>query len=314
MKESWALHKMKMSNYQPYLLHFNDWPAEKAKAHERMRANAPKNRNNEIQVNAGPYKTVAKILSSDKKPYQQYPPCVVCNGKQAICYCTVYKEETPTQRANLLPSRSCVFPVCNRTRFFDYAQNLESATNLIATALTMRSFTEPKEHTPQRLNKFTRWWKIFFAFRYSGGGNSWRYLRHSRFSVKGLLQIVELKLSSNTSNSNTPVLCDSACSHSWISAQLVEKHKLSGTKLNRTVNGINSQQVFMTEQIEIVNLGNNDTNSYNSHARPFVKIDLNLNCDSACSHSWLSAQLLEKQKLSGDTLNRTVSGINSQQS
>ena len=161
MKESWALHKMKMSNYQTYLLHFNDWLAEKAEAHERMRANAPKNRNDEIQANAGPYKRVAKILSSksklsDKKPYQQYPPCVVCNGKQAICYRTVYKEETPTQRANLLPSRSCVFPVCNRTRFFDNAQNLESASNLIATALTMCSFTEPKEHTPQRLNKITR--------------------------------------------------------------------------------------------------------------------------------------------------------------
>ena len=138
-------------------------------------------------------------------------------------------------------------------------------------------------------------------------------MRHSRSSVKGLLQIVELKLSINTSSSNTPVFCDSACSHSWIPAQLVEKHKLSGTKLNRTVSEINSQQVFLTEQIEIVNLGINDTNSYNSYARPFVKIDLNLNCDSACSHSWISAQLVVKHKLSGDKLNRTVSGINSQQ-
>ena len=104
MKESWALHTVKKIRYQPSLLLFNDWLAEKAEAHERMRANTPKNRNPESQANAGASKTVIKTLSSNskasvKKPYQQYPPCVVCNGRHASWSCSVYKEKTPTQKA-----------------------------------------------------------------------------------------------------------------------------------------------------------------------------------------------------------------------
>ena len=76
MKESWALHTVKRSLIQPSLLHFNDLLAEKADAHERMRANATRNQN---QANAGPSKTVTKNLSSnskmsEKKPKQPFSP------------------------------------------------------------------------------------------------------------------------------------------------------------------------------------------------------------------------------------------------
>ena len=97
--------------------------------------------------------------------------------------------------------------------------------------------------------------------------------------VKELLQN-ELKLSSNSSSSNSLVLCDSACSHSWVSAQLAEKLNLSSEKLILTVSGINSQQVLTTERVEIVISVINESNSYNFHARPFVKIDLNLESDA----------------------------------
>ena len=98
--------------------------------------------------------------------------------------------------------------------------------------------------------------------------------------VKGLLQLVESKLSTNTSSPNTLVLYDSACSHSWVSAQLAEKLKLSCEKLNVTVSGINSPQVFKTEQVEIVISCINESSSYNFHARPFVKTDINLRSDT----------------------------------
>ena len=45
LKETWALHTVKRSLYQPSLIHSNDWLAEKVEAHWRMRANAPKSRN-----------------------------------------------------------------------------------------------------------------------------------------------------------------------------------------------------------------------------------------------------------------------------
>ena len=103
-KQSWAHHTVKSSLYQPPLLQFNDWLAEKAVAHEQMQAYTTKNRNQENQTNAGPSKTVTKNLPctsklSDKKPNQQYPPCVVCNGKYVIRSFSIYKEKTPTQRA-----------------------------------------------------------------------------------------------------------------------------------------------------------------------------------------------------------------------
>ena len=114
MKESWALLTMKRSLHQPSLLNFNDWQAEKAEAHERMRANTPKNRNQENQANAGLSKTVTKILwsnskVSDKKPNQQYAPCVVCNSKHAIWSCSVYNEKTPTQRAKFAAEQKLCF-------------------------------------------------------------------------------------------------------------------------------------------------------------------------------------------------------------
>ena len=62
MKESWALHTVKRSLIQPSLLQINDWLAEKAEAHERMRANATTNQNQENQANAGPSKTVIKVV------------------------------------------------------------------------------------------------------------------------------------------------------------------------------------------------------------------------------------------------------------
>ena len=127
---------------------------------------------------------------------------------------------------SLLLSRSCVFPVCNRTILFENSQNLESAISLIATAITMR---QQKENSI----RISLVWKLKKTVK---GTCATSVLR-----VKGLLQIVELKLSSITSSSNTLVLCDSACSHSWISVSLAEKLKLSGEKLNILVSGINSQ-------------------------------------------------------------------------
>ena len=77
---------MKRSLHQPSLLHFNDWLAEKAEAHGRMRANTPKNRNQENQANAGPSKRVNKLLSSNlelsEKKHQSIVSVLCCLQRQ----------------------------------------------------------------------------------------------------------------------------------------------------------------------------------------------------------------------------------------
>ena len=69
--------------------------------------------------------------------------------------------------------------------------------------------------------------------------------------VKGLLQITEVGLTSPSSSAKILGLCDSACSHSWISRRLADKLqvKVSATKL--TVHRINSQQLIDTETVEL---------------------------------------------------------------
>ena len=181
---------------------------------------------------------------SDKKPNQQYLPCAVCNGKHAIWSCSVYEEKTPTQRAKFAAeqklcfsclqsdhtfwkcpkSRKCNKPDCNST----HNALLHGAEKIYPGKDSTKSPAEEKISSHSASLEVEK----------VKGNCATSVLR-----VGGLLQIVELKLSSSKSSSNTLGLCGSACSHSWISAQLAEKLKLSGGKLNLTVSGINSQQV-----------------------------------------------------------------------
>ena len=50
---------------------------------------------------------------------------------------------------------------------------------------------------------------------------------------------------------------------------------MSGKKLKLTVSGISLPQFLMTEEVDMVIYGFNESNSYSFHARPFVKKDLN---------------------------------------
>ena len=63
--------------------------------------------------------------------------------------------------------------------------------------------------------------------------------------VKGLLQVTELKLTSSSGTSTTAlVLCDSACSNSWVSDSLAARLGLQGTTLKLAVKGINTEELI----------------------------------------------------------------------
>ena len=68
---------------------------------------------------------------------------------------------------------------------------------------------------------------------------------------KGLLQTVEVQLDSLSSSVKVLALCDSACSHSWVSRSLADKLRVKGSATKLTVHGINSQQVVDTETVEL---------------------------------------------------------------
>ena len=70
--------------------------------------------------------------------------------------------------------------------------------------------------------------------------------------VKGLLQVLEVDLLSPSDvRTRALVLCDTACSHSWISSELASRLQLKGTPLKLTVNGIKTQETITTESVQV---------------------------------------------------------------
>ena len=70
--------------------------------------------------------------------------------------------------------------------------------------------------------------------------------------VKVLLQVTELKLTNTSGTSTTAlVLCDTACSNSWVSDSLAARLGLQGTALNLTVKGINTEELIDTKVVQL---------------------------------------------------------------
>ena len=69
--------------------------------------------------------------------------------------------------------------------------------------------------------------------------------------AKCLLQIIEVELTSPSSSAKILALCDSACSHPWISRRLADKLQVKRSATKLTVHGINSQQLIDTETVEL---------------------------------------------------------------
>ena len=74
----------------------------------------------------------------------------------------------------------------------------------------------------------------------------------SIITSKGLLPIIKLQVSTDFQSADCLTLCDSASSHSWISAKLVKCLNVSGRDLDLTVNGFNTTTtVVKTKQVQM---------------------------------------------------------------
>ena len=99
--------------------------------------------------------------------------------------------------------------------------------------------------------------------------------------VKGLLQVTEVELNSNGKSQKVLALCDSACSHSLISANLATKLNVHGTPTKLTVHGINSNQVVDTQLVELKLTPVHSGGSCSPFVvKPYVKEDLKVGTDT----------------------------------
>ena len=98
--------------------------------------------------------------------------------------------------------------------------------------------------------------------------------------VKDLLQVTELKLTNSSDTSTTAlVLCDTACSNSWVSDSLAARLGLQGTALKLTVKGINTEELIDTKVVQLTVTPHKDQDFEAFTVRPYVRETLNVGSD-----------------------------------
>ena len=98
--------------------------------------------------------------------------------------------------------------------------------------------------------------------------------------VKGLLQVAELKLTNSSGTSTKAlVLCDAACSNSWVSDSPAARLGLQGTALKLTVKGINTKEIIDTKVVQLTVTPHKDQDFEAFTVRPYVKETLDVGSD-----------------------------------
>ena len=103
---------------------------------------------------------------------------------------------------------------------------------------------------------------------------------HSQESTKGLLPVASLAVSSDATITNALALCDSASTHSWVSADLVKRLHLVGTPVNLTINGFNSTSLMKTQQVSFQVSAETNNSEFSFSFRAYVTDHIRIGSDS----------------------------------
>ena len=268
MKESWSLFTVKKHWVKPTLLDFNDWLKEKAEAHDFMKQSATKARPEDNSTSVTKTKTASKVFASNSQQRETkkqmpssstntYSRCIVCKGNHRLWQCRVFKEKTPTQRAKLMADNklcfSCLrdkhtFRQCPHSRKCRAEGCKSSHYSLLHGA--DRVFPTKQSTYPNTIQSSgnTGQSKATTSQQPSNKTTT----MSSVTDVKGLLQVTELQLvNSSGLDTKALVLCDTACSNSWVAGSLANRLGLHGKALMLTVKGINTKEVVDTRIVEV---------------------------------------------------------------
>ena len=240
MKESWSLFTVKKHWVKPTLLDFNDWLKEKAKAHNLMKNTAIKTKTEDTINPVTRSKVASKAFAANTQhkinlePQQSSPltsisSCIFCKGSHRLWECCVFKEKTPTQRAKVVAEAklcsSCLrdkhmFRQCKSPRKCR-KDGCNSSHNTLLHGVERVFPAKPSSNN----NINTLKWNAGTTRPTTGQQHPSRTTTLSSVTdVKGLLQITELNLTNSSVNNTTAlVLCDTACSNSWVSDSLAAR-------------------------------------------------------------------------------------------
>ena len=263
MREAWSMHTVKKDWSRPTLLEFNEWLKDKAEAHERMKISTTKPKSDESTQSVTRTKTGTKVFAatsssasskeSRTKPNQMQLNCNVCKDNHPLWRCRVFLDKTPTDRAKIVAENKLCFSCLKGNHSFRQCPqprkcnkdgcNSSHNTLLHGAERVFQPKTTPKSSSNQATGSRNLKTTVNKAGESSGVC--------SVTDVKGLLQITEVEVHTSTTSAKVLALCDSACSHSWISEDLATKLNVKGLPTKLTVHGINSQQVVDTQIVEL---------------------------------------------------------------
>ena len=296
MKESWSLFTVKKHWVKPTLLDINDWLKENAATHDLMKQSATKAKPEENSNSVTKNKTASKVsaLNSQQRETKKQMPssstntysrCIVCKGNHRVWEFRVFKEKTPTQRSKLVADKKLCFSYLRNKHTFRQcpqpkkcpAEGCNSSHNTLlhgadkvfpAKHSTSSNTIQPSGNTGQ--SKATT----------SQQPSNKTTTMSSVTDDKGLLQVTKLQMV-NPSGVDTKalVLCDTACSNSWVAGSLADRLGLHGKTLKLTVKGINTEEVVDTKVVEVTvkPRGHQDFEPFTINT--FVKESLNVGCD-----------------------------------
>ena len=308
MRESWSLFVVKRNWSRPNLIDINNWLKEKAEAHEPMKNMPGKHKVEEPSKTKAVPRVFASTSTVEKK--FDYPCCILCKGKHALCLCL--KRKLQHNVRNSLRKTNSASPAYKGTTHSGNVPEQRNAPNQVALApivyfsmgLNVFFLVEIRtkmiaKQDPTLVNQesdkaSTNADRKSFSKNIPNANSNHEDInpvpldvscaisndQSSIITSKGLLPIIKLQVSTDSQSADCLTLCDSASSHSWISAELVKSLNLSGRDLDLTVNGINTTTVVKTKQVQMKVSSNFDGFEYISDLTAFVKDELKVCTDT----------------------------------
>ena len=221
LKEAWSMQTVRRQWHRP----------TQAEGHERLKTINSKGKSEEpVKQKVGTKVFASNANVSNKtKEKPKYPPCSVCKGQHALWNCAVFKEKNATQRAKHVAEQKLCFACLQSNHSFRNCSkarkcpkpNCESTHNVLLYGAKKIFPPKDAKSSPASGNANTKHVSTNAAV-----GNN-----HSQVSTKGLLPVASLAVSSDATITNVLALCDSASTHSWVSADLVKRLHLVGIPL-----------------------------------------------------------------------------------
>ena len=275
LKEAWSMQTVRRQWHRPTLLDFNEWLKEKAEGHERLKTINFKSKSEEpVKQKIGTRVFASNANVSNKtKEKPKYPPCSVCKGQHALWNCAVFKEKNATERAKHVAEQILCFASLQSNHSF---RNCSKARKC------------PKPDCESTHNVLLHGAEKNFPPKDIKGNANAKHVStnaavgdiHSQESTKGLLPVASLAVSAVATITNALALCDSASTHSWVSADLVKRLHLVGTPINLTINRFNSTSLMKTLQVSFQVSAETNNSEFSFSVRAYVKDHIRIGSDS----------------------------------